>query len=104
MPRKRSQVPDVEPERVNAAALTRLPALMKRWLPDGELRGDNWVARNPRRDDQRAGSFKVDLRTGKWVDYASQDRGPDVVSLAAFIAGISADKAAQELASMLGLM
>ena len=33
--------------RVNAAALTVLPSLLDRWLPDGRKQGAEWVARNP---------------------------------------------------------
>ena len=40
-------------------ALRSAPHLVSRWLPDGRLLGNEWVARNPRRSDRNAGSFKV---------------------------------------------
>ena len=67
--------------RVNAAALTVLPSLLGRWLPDGRKQGAEWVARNPMRSDRRPGSFSVNTRTGRWADFATGDRGGDVVSL-----------------------
>lgn len=88
---------------VNRAALLALPALLERWLPDGRRRGNEWVARNPRRADRRPGSFKVNLLTGRWADFATGDAGGDVIALAAYLAGISQSEARRELARMLGL-
>ena len=89
--------------RINSAALDMLPALLRRWLPDGHRQGGEYVARNPRRDDRHLGSFKVNLRTGRWADFATDDRGGDIISLAAFLGGISQAEAARHLAGMLGL-
>lgn len=89
---------------INRAALAMLPALLERWLPDGKKQGHEWVARNPKRGDRQPGSFSVNLNTGRWADFAQADaRGGDVISLAAYLAGISQYEAAQELAKMLGL-
>ena len=90
-------------EKVDEAALKIFPALAKRWLPEGELRGHHWVARNPTRDDLTAGSFKIDLRTGSWRDWATGERGRGAVSLAAYIAGMSAANATAAVANMLEL-
>jgi hypothetical protein len=88
---------------INAAALAVLPALLARWLPDGRREGDEYLARNPRRQDRHLGSFKINLTCGAWADFATSDRGGDVVSLAAYLAGTSQGGAARELARMLGL-
>ena len=88
---------------INAAALARLPDILRRWLPDGRIEGAEYVARNPTRADRRAGSFKINLRTGKWADFATGDRGGDPVSLAAYLAGVGQGEAARELAGMLGV-
>lgn len=89
--------------RVNAAALAALPALLDRWLPDGRKQGGEWVARNPKRSDRKAGSFSVNLRTGRWADFATGDRGGDPVSLAAYLHDLRQAEAARRLADMLGL-
>jgi|TARA_B100000315_G_scaffold233522_1_gene246715 hypothetical protein len=88
---------------VNTAALSSLPFLLSRWLPDGRREGMEWVAKNPRRADRRLGSFKVNMRNGRWADFATGDSGGDVVSLAAYLAGAGQVEAARELAAMLGV-
>ncbi len=88
---------------INAAALPALPTLLRRWLPDGRQVGREYVARNPRRADKRAGSFKINLRSGKWCDFATGDAGGDVVSLAAYLSGTGQGNAAKNLAAMLGV-
>ncbi len=70
-------------EVVNKAALSELPRLLRRWLPDGRIRCDEYVALNPTRADRRPGSFKINLRTGRWADFATGDGGGDVISLGA---------------------
>jgi len=89
--------------RVNAAALSALPSLLSRWLPDGRARGREYVALNPRRADRHAGSFKINLRSGRWADFATGDKGGDVVSLAAYLHGLSQVEAARRVAAMLGI-
>jgi hypothetical protein len=65
--------------------------------------GGEWVARNPRRADRSPGSFKINVRTGRWSDFATGDKGGDVISLAAYLAGLSQVEAAFELARALGI-
>lgn len=88
---------------INRAALSRLPELAARWLADGSRRGNEWIARNPKRSDRRPGSFKVNLITGKWADFATGDKGGDVIALAAYLAGIGQGEAASRLADMMGV-
>src|SRR5215213_10862527 len=88
---------------VNRAALSALPALVQRWLRDGRREGHEWVARNPTRADRRPGSFKVNLRTGRWADFASGDKGGDAISLAAHLHNLTQSEAARRLAEMLGV-
>src|SRR5215831_13483082 len=88
---------------VNAVALSALPALCARWLPGGKCVGREYVARNPTRADKRAGSFKVNLQTGRWADFATGDKGSDAVSLAAYLFGLRQSEAARRLADALGI-
>ena len=88
---------------INAAALPALPALCARWIPDGKRRGCEYVARNPTRADKHAGSFKVNLQTGRWADFATGDKGGDAVSLAAYLFGLRQSDAARRLADALGI-
>ena len=86
---------------VNRVALAALPALLRRWLPDGRQVGREYLARNPLRADRRSGSFKINVRTGRWADFATGDAGGDVISLCAYLAGIGQAEAARSLADML---
>jgi hypothetical protein len=88
---------------INRAALAHLPGLLERWLPRGRREGNEWVARNPTRDDGHPGSFSINLRTGRWADFATDARGTDVISLRAYLENLSQYEAAKELASMLGV-
>lgn len=88
---------------INNAALGALPAILGRWLPDGRAVAGEFTARNPKRADRHAGSFKINLRTGRWADFATGDKGGDPVSLAAFIFDLSQAEAARRLAAMLGM-
>jgi hypothetical protein len=88
---------------VNAAARSELATLLARWLPDGRMNGREYEARNPRRGDRHPGSFRVNVRTGKWSDFATGDCGGDAISLAAYLFGLSQADAARRLADMLGV-
>jgi hypothetical protein len=90
-------------DRINAEALLSLEAICRRLLPTGRREGHEYLALNPRRGDRRLGSFKINLRTGRWADFASGDKGSDPVSLVAFIEDCKQGEAALKLARMLGL-
>jgi hypothetical protein len=90
--------------RINRAALARLPDILARWLPGGRIEGAEYVTLNPRRTDHWPGSFKINLETGQWADFAIEGaRGGDVVSLAAYLGDIGQVQAAERLAAMLGI-
>ncbi len=90
-------------KKIADAALRHLELIVARWLPDGRREGTEWVALNPTRADGRKGSFKVNLRNGKWGDFASNDRGGDLISLAAYLHRINNAEAAVKVADMLGI-
>ncbi len=70
---------------IGRAALDRAEFLVPTWCPVGRREGDEWVTKNPRRDDRKAGSFSINLKTGVWKDFAADDGGGDLVSLYAFL-------------------
>ena len=80
-----------------------LPSLLQHWLPDGRREGAEYAARNPTRADKRSGSFKVNMRTGRWADFATGDKGGDVIALVAYLSGCGQFEAARRLAAMLGI-
>ena len=88
---------------INRAELPALSSILARILPSGKAVQGEWVALNPRRNDRTFGSFKVNRYNGKWGDFATGDKGGDVVSLVAYVEGVSQGEAARLLAQMLGL-
>jgi hypothetical protein len=71
-------------EAFNAAALTALLPILARWLPNGTRIGREYVALNSTRADRHLGSFKILVsgrRAGMWADFATGDKGGDVISL-----------------------
>ncbi len=79
--------------------------LLLELLPDGEERGHDWWARNPRRNDKEIGSFSVRIETGGFNDLAEPEHfGRDYIGLVAFCRGHDdMAKAALELAEKLGV-
>lgn len=93
-----------------AAALARAEQLLAIWLPGGHAVGGEWRARNPLRHDTHEGSFSISIATGAWGDFATDDKGGDLVELYTYLfhgAGSPSPKqrvqAARELADLLGV-
>ena len=62
---------------------------LKDWLPLGRIMDTEYVALNPTRNDRNLGSFRINMRTGKWADFATGDKGRDLVSLYAYLNRLS---------------
>jgi hypothetical protein len=85
-PRSGSQLTFKESVKRNALAL------VQQLLPGGKVIGKEYVIRNPKRPDTHPGSFRVcisGLKAGVWADFATNDRGGDLASLAAYIKSLS---------------
>ncbi len=89
--------------RIATTALAHAETIVTRWLPGGRREGAEWVVRNPKRGDGKPGSFKVNVRTGRWGDFATGDRGGDLISLAAFLFDLDQAEAAGRVAEMVGV-
>ena len=89
--------------RIADAALGHAEVLVRRWLPDGRREGAEWVALNPTRADKRKGSFKINLHTGRWSDFATADAGGDLIALAAYLFYLDQPEAARKIAAALGI-
>lgn len=68
-------------------------ALVAQWLPGGKLIGKEWTCGSLR--GEAGESCKVNIYTGKWCDFATGEKGGDLVSLYAAIHGITQTKAAR---------
>ena len=94
----------VDFKRLADAALSNAEALVYAWLPGGKKAGHEFKALNPLRADAREGSFSVNLANGRWGDFATDDKGGDLVSLYAYLFHNSDQlAAARELAQQLGM-
>jgi hypothetical protein len=87
---------------IRNSALRQCEALVKAWLPDGRREGDEWVSLNPTRPDGSKGSFKVNLTTGEWADFADGAKGGDLIALRAYLDGSNQAEAARKVAAELG--
>lgn len=88
---------------VNDEALARAYSLVPELLHDGKREGNEWIARNPTRDDENLGSFKINLSNGVWSDFATTQKGGDLVSLFAETLQKNQLDAANYLADKMGL-
>ena len=86
------------------AALRHVDQLLGEWLPDGQRVGPEYKALNPTRADGKIGSFSVNTTTGAWGDFATDDKGGDLVSLFAYLFHQGDNgRAAVELAERFGV-
>lgn len=79
---------------VKALLQSRVRDLVRELVPDGAWQGLTYVARNPRREDRRRGSFVVWARPaacGAWIDFATGDKG-DIIDLVRYCAGLAETK------------
>lgn len=88
---------------VKAASKGPIGFLVRAWLPHGKKVGDEWVATNPTRSDRKPGSFKINLKTGQWSDFATGDKGGDMIDLLVYLRGISTIEAAREIGELLSV-
>ena len=71
--------------------------ILKRLVGNGKIEGGDYVALNPRRSDKKAGSFRIDIASGKFHDFATGDRGGSILDLAMFVYNCDLLTAAQKL-------
>jgi len=71
--------------------------ILRELVGAGEIQGSNYVALNPRRNDKHRGSFRIDIATGRFYDFATGDRGGSVIDLAMFVYNCGIVEAAQKL-------
>ncbi len=95
--------PRVDFDEVRTASQRSVLAICHRVLPGGRVVGGEYEVRNPKRPDRSPGSFRVNLRTGRWADFATNDRGGDLIALVAWRFDVSQLEAACHLSALLSL-
>lgn len=89
---------------VAQAALNSVDSVLNHFLPDGRRQGREYIAMNPTRADNSPGSFSINMDTGQWADFATDDKGVDLVSLVAYVTEAKNQGEGKEtLAKYLGL-
>lgn len=89
-------------EQIAKAAAARALDILARWLPGGRREGHEWVALNPTRADKRPGSFRINVHNGKWGDFATDDKGGDLISLGSYLFGWKPVESADNVARIVG--
>jgi uncharacterized protein (DUF927 family) len=90
---------------VKGAALKDIDSVLSHWLPNGKRvdGGKEYTAPNPTRSDKRAGSLKVNLSKGTWADFATGDKGGDLIDLVRYLDGGTDVEACNKLADWLNV-
>ncbi len=71
--------------------------VLKYLLGEGKVVGKDYVALNPKRNDGKLGSFRIDIATGMFNDFATGDKGWSIIDLAAFVWNCGIVEAANKL-------
>lgn len=88
---------------VKAEALRQIDKVLSHWLPSGKRvdGGKEYTAPNPTRNDKHAGSLKISLNKGTWADFATGDKGGDLIDLVRYLDGGTDVDACQKLVDFL---
>jgi putative DNA primase/helicase len=93
--------PPIDFGRIAAAALQQADTLVERWLPGGKRVGHEWQCGSLAGD--AGSSCSVNLNTGAWADFATDEAGGDLISLYGAVYQLRNGPAARELAEQLGM-
>lgn len=100
-PPGRDPLPPLNFRALADALLANVDNLLPNWLPGGCKRGHEWVCGSL--SGGEGGSCSVNMTTGQWADFSSDEKGGDLLSLYAAIHGLSMAKAAVAVAREEGL-
>jgi putative DNA primase/helicase len=78
------------------ALLANAGVHLSSWLPGGKINGKEYECGSLH--GEAGGSLRINLNTGKWADFATGDKGGDLISLYAAINGLKNSEAAAQLA------
>lgn len=83
-----------------AALLSRINEFLPSWLPGGKIISHEYTCGSIRGGEGK--SMKVNVKSGKWADFANGDKGGDLISLYAAIHNITQLDAAKQLSAEVG--
>lgn len=90
---------------VKAASCAAIDRVLAHWLPGGKRvdGGKEYTAPNPTRADKHSGSLKVNLAKATWCDFATGDKGGDLIDLVRYLDRGTDVEACNKLAAFLGV-
>lgn len=97
----KGDLPPIRFEALAQALLSMADTLVPMWLPGGVRKGPEWVCGSL--GGEPGGSCCVNLVTGQWGDFSTDDAGGDLISLYAAMHGLTMGKAAVKVARDHGL-
>lgn len=92
-----------EIRKIASYALGSIDSVLNHWLPGGKRNGQEYLPLNFKRGDSSPGSFSVNLKTGKWAEFADHAAGNDLVSLVAYLEDCTQSEAAKRVADFLNI-
>jgi hypothetical protein len=92
---------ELDRAKINERATPHVPAIVKRLLPKGYVKGRHWQAHFFDKG-QVPMQLQVDLVNGAWCDFHSNRRGTDIQGLIGYIAKLDVLSAQLALRQMLG--
>lgn len=98
---ERASLPPINFTALADALLARADTLVPQWCPGGKQRGHEYVCGSVQGGSGE--SCCINLTTGKWADFAGDERGNDLVSLYAACFDLPMGKAALQVAREEGL-
>ncbi len=79
-----------------------LVAILEALAQDGQIQGNEYLLHNPHRQDGSLGSFKFNIESGLWADFAADGAsGSDIISLVAYLHAIEPHEAARLIVGMI---
>jgi putative DNA primase/helicase len=101
MNQPRQELPPIDFKALADALMGMADSLVPDWLPGGQRNGHEWTCGSLA--GEAGSSCSVNMVNGKWSDFASEERGKDLLSLYAAIHNIKMHEAAVQLARAHGL-
>lgn len=96
-----NDLPPIDFAALAGALLERAYTLVPLWLRDGQIVGHEYICGGL--DGGEGRSLSVNLKTGKWAEFAGDERGNDLLSLYAAIYDLPQGQAARQVAIETGL-
>jgi len=97
-PRRRIRFTSLDFDSLASYLLARIRDLLPRWLPGGRMQGQEFVCASLQ-GGAGGDSCKVNTATGLWADFATGEKGGDMISLYAAINRLKQGEAAKALAT-----